>query len=83
MMQTGTWMINSDSMHFCVKLSYKILLILSYGSKDINLARFKYLQEFSGKKNREAETGPDLVSVGNKGPRGARDSSKQSWPRHI
>jgi hypothetical protein len=46
----------------------------------MNLARFEYLQEFSGKKI-EAETGPDLVGVGNKGPRGARDNSKQSWAK--
>jgi hypothetical protein len=42
----------SDSMHFSDKFSYKILFISSYGLKDINLARFKYLQEFSEKKNR-------------------------------
>jgi hypothetical protein len=54
---------------------------LSYGLKDMNLARFKYLQEFSGEKNREAETGLDLVGVGNKGPRGARDSSEQAWAK--
>jgi hypothetical protein len=73
----------SDSTHFSDKISYKILFISSYGSKDMNLPRFKYLQEFSGKKNREAETGPDLVGVGNKGPHGARDSSEQSWSRPI
>jgi hypothetical protein len=39
----------SDSTHFSDKLSYKILFISSYGSKDMNYARFKYLQE---KKNR-------------------------------
>jgi hypothetical protein len=63
----------SDSMHFSDKLSYKILFILSYGLEDTNLSRFKYLQEFLGEKNREAETEPDLVGVGNKrAARGAR-----------
>jgi hypothetical protein len=35
---------------FFDKLSYKILCILSYGLKDMNYARFKYLQGFSGEK---------------------------------
>jgi hypothetical protein len=71
----------SDSSHFSDKLSYKILFILSYGLKDMNFAKFKHLQNFQGKKNREAEIGPDLVGVGNKGPRGARDSSEQIWAK--
>jgi hypothetical protein len=41
----------SNSMHFSDKLSYKILFISSYGLKDTNFARWKYLQEFQ-KKNR-------------------------------
>jgi hypothetical protein len=57
-MQTSIWMAYSDSMHFSDKFSYKILFILSYGLKDINLARFKYLQEFSEEKNRNW-AGPD------------------------
>jgi hypothetical protein len=44
-MQTSIWMSYSDSTHFSDKLSYKILFISSYGSKDMNYARFKYLQE--------------------------------------
>jgi hypothetical protein len=45
-MQTDIWMVYSNSMHFSDKLSYKILFISSYGSKDMNLLRFAYLQEF-------------------------------------
>jgi hypothetical protein len=41
-----------DSTHFSDKISYKILFISSYGSKDMNLPRFAYLQDFSEKKNR-------------------------------
>jgi hypothetical protein len=37
----------SDSTYFSDKLSYKILCIPSYGLKDVNLARFKLLQQFS------------------------------------
>jgi hypothetical protein len=48
-MQTVVWMAYSDSSHFSDKISYKILFILGYGSKDMNLPRFKYLQKFSGK----------------------------------
>jgi hypothetical protein len=46
-MQTSIWMTYSDSTHFSDKLSYKILFISSYHLKDMNYARFKYLQEFS------------------------------------
>jgi hypothetical protein len=49
-MQTSIWMTDSDSTHFSEQFSYKILFILSYGLKDTNYARFKYLQEFLGKK---------------------------------
>jgi hypothetical protein len=45
-MQTSIWMAYSDSTHFSDKISYKILFISSYGSKDMNLPRFAYLQEF-------------------------------------
>jgi hypothetical protein len=45
-MQTGLWMVYSNSMHFSDKLSYEILFILSYGLKDMSLARFTYLQGF-------------------------------------
>jgi hypothetical protein len=38
-----------DSTHFSDKFSYKILFISSYGSKDINFARFAHLQQFSVK----------------------------------
>jgi hypothetical protein len=46
-MQTGIWMAYSDSTHFCDKLSYKILFISSYGSIDINFARFNHFLPFS------------------------------------
>jgi hypothetical protein len=45
-MQTVVWMTYSNSTHFSDKNSYKILLILSYGLKDINFARLTHLQEF-------------------------------------
>jgi hypothetical protein len=48
-MQTGIWMTYSDSTHFFDKFSYKILFILNYRLKDINLASFKHLQQFSEK----------------------------------
>jgi hypothetical protein len=51
----------SDSSHFSDKFSYKILFIPSYGLKDMILARFAHLQEFSLKK---IETGPDLNPSG-------------------
>jgi hypothetical protein len=46
----------SDSIHFFDKLSYKILFILSYSLKDMNLASFKHLQQFSEKQIKECET---------------------------
>jgi hypothetical protein len=49
-MQTIIWMSYSDSTHFSDKLSYKILVISSYGLKDMILTRFAYLQQFQ--KNR-------------------------------
>jgi hypothetical protein len=57
-----------DSMDFSDKLSYKILFILSYGLEDMNLARFKYLQQFF-QKNRE---GLELFSPTEKLARVAR-----------
>jgi hypothetical protein len=45
-MQIVVWMAYSDSSHFSDKISYKILFISSYGSKDMILPRFAYLQEF-------------------------------------
>jgi hypothetical protein len=45
-MQTGLWMTYSDSMYFSDKLLFKILFILSYGLKDMDLTNFAYLQEF-------------------------------------
>jgi hypothetical protein len=56
-MQTVEWMSYSGSSHFSDTNSYKILFILSYGLKDMDLEKFKYLQEFSENKT---ETGPDL-----------------------
>jgi hypothetical protein len=48
-MQTGLWMAYSNSSHFSDKLSYKILFIPNYGLKDMNLARFAQILEFSVK----------------------------------
>jgi hypothetical protein len=42
----------SDSTHFSDKLSYKILFISSYGSKDMNYARFTHFLQFSEKHKR-------------------------------
>jgi hypothetical protein len=42
-----------DSMHFSDPKTYKILFVSSYGLKDMNLARFKYLQGFSEEKKIE------------------------------
>jgi hypothetical protein len=39
-MQTVAWMAFSDSTHFSDKISYKILFISIYQSKDMNFARF-------------------------------------------
>jgi hypothetical protein len=50
-MQTGKWMLYSDSSHFYDKLSYKILFIPSYRLKDMDLASLTPLQQFS--ENRE------------------------------
>jgi hypothetical protein len=46
-------MADSDSTHFSDKLSYKILFISSYGLKDMNLAKFKHLQQFFRKQRNE------------------------------
>jgi hypothetical protein len=43
----------SDSTHFSDQISYKIHFISSYGLQNIIYARFKYLQQFPEKKNRE------------------------------
>jgi hypothetical protein len=52
-------------MHFSDKLSYKILFILSYGLKDMNFARRKYLQEFQKTKQKNwTAVGPDLSPIG-------------------
>jgi hypothetical protein len=61
-MQTSIWMTYSDSSHFSEQFSYKILCILSYGSKDMNLPRFAYLQEFTEEKKQKS--GPDLSPIG-------------------
>jgi hypothetical protein len=37
----------SDSLHFSDKISYKIHFILRYGLRDMDLARFKQIQQFS------------------------------------
>jgi hypothetical protein len=70
-------------------------LILSYQSKDMDLTNFAFLQKFQKTKKMEEElwagskngsatcnaSGPDLVGVGNNRPRGARDTSEQSWAK--
>jgi hypothetical protein len=45
-MQTVVWMTYTDSTHFSEQFSYKIGFIFSYHSKDMNLTRFKCLQQF-------------------------------------
>jgi hypothetical protein len=39
-------MTNLGSTHFSEQLSYKILFVSSYGSKDMNLTSLEHLQEF-------------------------------------
>jgi hypothetical protein len=64
-MQTVVWMAYSDSSHFSDKISYKILFISSYGLKDMNFARCKYLQEFQKTKQKNWKAvGPDLSPIG-------------------
>jgi hypothetical protein len=61
-MQTDIWMTFSNSMHFSDKLLYKILFISSYGLKDMNFARCKYLQEFQKNETEKLEgcwSGPE------------------------
>jgi hypothetical protein len=43
-MQTVVWMAYSDSTHFSDKLPYRKHFIPSYGSKDMNFAKFASLQ---------------------------------------
>jgi hypothetical protein len=50
-MQTGIWMVNSDSMHLSEQFSYKTLFIPSYKLEDMNLARFHICNNFQ--KNRD------------------------------
>jgi hypothetical protein len=45
-MQTVVWMASLDSTHFSDPKTYKILFIPSYGLKDMNFVRYKYLQQF-------------------------------------
>jgi hypothetical protein len=52
LMQTVVWMAYSDYSHFSEQLSYKILCISSYGSKDINFARFDHFLLFSEKQRK-------------------------------
>jgi hypothetical protein len=51
----------SDSTHFSDKLSYKILCFLSYQLKDMILARFEHLQQFTEKQIK----GGTFLSEGN------------------
>jgi hypothetical protein len=51
-MQTVEWMSYSGSSHFSDKLSYKILFVLSYQSKDMNLGRLDKFWHFSENINR-------------------------------
>jgi hypothetical protein len=48
-MQTVVWMAYSDPTHFSDTNSYKILCFSSYQLKDMILARFEHLQQFSEK----------------------------------
>jgi hypothetical protein len=48
-------MSNSDSTHFSDKLSYKILCISNYQSKDMNYARFTQILPFSRKTEKGCE----------------------------
>jgi hypothetical protein len=50
-MQTGISMAYSDSTHFSKKLSYKILLILNYGLKDIIMQDSNIFWNFAKPKN--------------------------------
>jgi hypothetical protein len=61
-MQTSLWIAYSDSTYFSEQLSYKILHISSYELKDMNLASFTHLQQFSAKwrKPKTFLTGTDL-----------------------
>jgi hypothetical protein len=52
-MQTIKRMGQSGSMHFSNTNSYTILFISSYELKDMNLASFKHLQQFSEKQKIE------------------------------
>jgi hypothetical protein len=52
-MQTGIWMLYSGSSHFFDELSYKTLLISSYGLKDIHFARFQHFLAFLEKKTKQ------------------------------
>jgi hypothetical protein len=61
-MQTVVWMAYSDSSHFSDKISYKILFISSYGSKDINFARLEQILQFSAKQRREELFSPRHAS---------------------
>jgi hypothetical protein len=45
-------MTDSDSVHFSDKFSYKILFILSYHLKDMEITRFKHFLPFSKNENR-------------------------------
>jgi hypothetical protein len=48
-MQTVVWMAYSDPTHLFHTNSYKILCFSSYQLKDMILARFEHLQQFSEK----------------------------------
>jgi len=56
-MQIVVWMAYSDSTHFSDKISYKILCILRYGLKDMDLTRFTYLQKLWTKKTKIVRMG--------------------------
>jgi hypothetical protein len=74
-------MSNSDSTHFSDPKTYKILCIPSYGLEDMNLARFKYLQEFLGeKKTEKLKLGRTLLASETKG-RAGRETAANNLGR--
>jgi hypothetical protein len=68
-------------MHFSDKLSYKILFIPSYGLKDMNFARCKYLQEFSGKKTEKLKLGRTLLASETTGRAGRKTAANNIWAK--
>jgi hypothetical protein len=76
-----------DSTHFSDKISYKILFISSYGSKDMNLAKFKYLQQFSENRRQagsfltHSKLAAEADAWGQVADLAADETRKQRWHR--